>query len=75
VDIEVSGNRIPTDLPISSFEKMGLDETVLKNITKRAGFSHPTPVQTWAIPIVMQKRDIMVQAQTGIFQITRSSFF
>ena len=36
----------------------------LENLV-RAKYSKPTPVQKWAIPIVMAGRDVMSCAQTG----------
>ncbi|MDH7509179.1 MAG: DEAD/DEAH box helicase [Methanomassiliicoccales archaeon] len=49
---------------VNSFETLGIDDRILKAISKM-GFVEPTPVQTAAIPILMKKRDAIVQAQTG----------
>lgn len=46
------------------FEEFGLKEFVLKGI-KEAGFSTPSPVQEQSIPIVLQGKDLIAQAQTG----------
>lgn len=32
---------------------------------KLTGYTHPTPVQKHAIPIIREKRDLMACAQTG----------
>lgn len=47
-----------------SFASLGLSEA-LANAVEAAGYTQPTPVQQRAIPAVLQKRDLMVAAQTG----------
>lgn len=49
---------------ISSFEESGLRKFVLDNVRK-SGYIRPTPIQKNAIPIIMQKMDLMACAQTG----------
>ncbi len=46
------------------FENLGLSKGVLRGI-KEAGFSTPSPIQAQAIPAILQKRDLIAQAQTG----------
>ena len=47
-----------------SFASLGLSEA-LAGAVEAAGYVQPTPVQQRAIPAVLQKRDLMVAAQTG----------
>lgn len=47
-----------------SFASLGLSEA-LAGAVEAAGYIQPTPVQQRAIPAVLQKRDLMVAAQTG----------
>jgi len=47
-----------------SFKKMGLIEPLLKAIDE-LGYSEPTNIQSRAIPLVLQKKDIFATAQTG----------
>jgi len=47
-----------------SFQKLGLSAPLLKAI-KEQGYTKPTPIQEQAIPIVLQKKDILAGAQTG----------
>jgi ATP-dependent RNA helicase RhlE len=47
-----------------AFSKFGLRNEILHAIRK-VGFLHPTPVQTAAIPTVMQGKDVIALAQTG----------
>lgn len=46
------------------FKELGLDHDLLKAIT-RAGFEEATPIQTETIPLVLQGKDVIGQAQTG----------
>ena len=47
-----------------SFKSLGLNQKVLRGI-KQAGFTLPTPIQMQAIPPIMERRDVIAQAQTG----------
>jgi len=47
-----------------TFGNLGLDEGVLKTITD-AGYKTPTPIQAQAIPLLLEGRDVLGQAQTG----------
>ena len=47
-----------------SFEKLGLCSHLLKAI-KEQGYETPTPIQEQAIPIILQRKDILAGAQTG----------
>jgi len=62
IPCKVSGNDICD--PIASFEESGL-RPILKDNIKRCKYATPTPVQRYAIPIVIRKRDLMACAQTG----------
>lgn len=62
VQVEVNGANPPA--PISSFDECDLRGLIRENL-KRAGYTKPTPVQKYAIPIVKENRDMMACAQTG----------
>ena len=47
-----------------SFSTLGLCEPILRAIEEQ-GYTTPTPVQKQAIPIILEKRDILAGAQTG----------
>jgi len=47
-----------------SFEKLGLSKHLLKAI-KEQGYDTPTPIQAQAIPIILEKKDVLAGAQTG----------
>ena len=47
-----------------TFEKLGLSSPLLKAI-KDQGYDKPTPIQEKAIPVILQKKDILAGAQTG----------
>ena len=47
-----------------SFNKLGLSSPLLKAI-KEQGYDTPTPIQAQAIPIILQKKDVLAGAQTG----------
>ncbi|KAJ9160925.1 DEAD-domain-containing protein [Coniochaeta hoffmannii] len=46
------------------FQAMGLNANLLRAITRK-GFSVPTPIQRKAIPLVLDKRDVVGMARTG----------
>jgi ATP-dependent RNA helicase DeaD len=46
------------------FEEFGLSAAVLKGVTE-AGFTVPSPIQFQAIPVILQGKDVVGQAQTG----------
>jgi ATP-dependent RNA helicase RhlE len=47
-----------------SFEQLNLIEPILKAL-QAEGYSTPTPIQEKAIPVVMQRKDLLGCAQTG----------
>ncbi|MDQ3256903.1 MAG: DEAD/DEAH box helicase, partial [Acidobacteriota bacterium] len=47
-----------------SFEQFGLSEQLMKAITD-VGYETPTPIQLKTIPLLLDGRDIIGQAQTG----------
>jgi ATP-dependent RNA helicase RhlE len=47
-----------------SFDQLGLSPALLRTVAQQ-GYTHPTPVQSEAIPIVLAGRDILAGAQTG----------
>ncbi|CAB3248402.1 unnamed protein product [Arctia plantaginis] len=62
IPVEASGDRVPEF--ITSFEDVNLTEIMRSNIAL-ARYDKPTPVQKYAIPIVLGHRDVMACAQTG----------
>ena len=63
-DIPVKVTGISAPDKIDSFGMMGLDQRVLENII-RSKYREPTPVQKYAIPMILSGRDVMGCAQTG----------
>ena len=47
-----------------SFESLGLCDELLSAVTSR-GYTTPTPIQTQAIPVVFEGKDLLAGAQTG----------
>ncbi len=47
-----------------SFTDLGLSEAVLKAVTE-AGYENPTPIQAQAIPVILEKKDLIGASQTG----------
>jgi len=58
----VEGNNPPP--PISTFQEYGLHPIVRQNID-RCGYTKLTPVQKYAIPIVLNKFDLIACGQTS----------
>ncbi|HYA02589.1 MAG TPA: DEAD/DEAH box helicase, partial [Syntrophobacteria bacterium] len=50
--------------PTGSFADFNLSEPVRRGV-EEAGFLHPTPIQTLALPIALAGTDVAGQAQTG----------
>eukprot|EP00992_Anisonema_acinus_P003340 TRINITY_DN12836_c0_g1_i3.p1 TRINITY_DN12836_c0_g1~~TRINITY_DN12836_c0_g1_i3.p1 ORF type:complete len:252 (+),score=32.29 TRINITY_DN12836_c0_g1_i3:292-1047(+) len=63
IPVEVSGNN-PIKCIESYDELSGIHDKLMLNI-RRARYTRPTPVQKYAIPIVLGRRDLMACAQTG----------
>jgi ATP-dependent RNA helicase RhlE len=47
-----------------SFDSLGLSAELLRAISEQ-GYTEPTPIQTKAIPVILDGRDILAGAQTG----------
>jgi ATP-dependent RNA helicase RhlE len=47
-----------------SFSKFGLSHAVLEGV-KAMGYVEPTPIQLRAMPLIMQRKDVIGSAQTG----------
>jgi ATP-dependent RNA helicase DDX3X len=62
IPVEATGDKVPRH--ITSFEEVQLTEIIRNNISL-ARYDTPTPVQKYAIPIIVSKRDVMACAQTG----------
>eukprot|EP00794_Sanderia_malayensis_P008071 gene8071-8935_t len=63
IPVEVTGHgQMPK--PIKTFEDANIHELFLENV-RRAKYVKPTPVQKYALPIVLGDRDLMACAQTG----------
>ena len=46
------------------FQQLGLAEPI-QHAVRDAGYTEPTPIQTAAIPVILQRNDLMGIAQTG----------
>ncbi|XP_037678708.1 ATP-dependent RNA helicase DDX3X-like isoform X6 [Choloepus didactylus] len=62
IPVEATGNNCPPH--IENFSDVEMGEIIMGNI-ELTHFTHPTPVQKHAIPIIKEKRDLMACAQTG----------
>ena len=51
-------------VPEPTFAALGIIPELLRAVAEQ-GYEHPTPIQVKAIPIVLQRRDVMGAAQTG----------
>lgn len=47
-----------------SFKNLGLNKPILRAVAE-AGYDNPTLVQEKTIPCVLEKKDVIVSAQTG----------
>lgn len=49
---------------LTNFQSLGLSKAILRAVVS-AGYETPTPIQAAAIPVLLEKRDILGIAQTG----------
>ena len=47
-----------------TFKQLGLNSNILKAISDQ-GYTNPTPIQQQAIPLILEKNDLLAAAQTG----------
>lgn len=47
-----------------SFKSLGLSDALLKAVSKQ-GYTEPSPIQKKAIPLILERKDILASAQTG----------
>jgi ATP-dependent RNA helicase RhlE len=65
IPVDTAVSPAPTsEPPHVSFDDLGLLPELLRAV-KDAGYTHPTPIQAQAIPIIMSGKDVMGGAQTG----------
>lgn len=62
IPVETTGNDIPA--PINDYSIDTIGEDLMRN-TQLCGYSKPTPVQKYSVPIGLAGRDLMACAQTG----------
>lgn len=62
IPVEATGRDVPEH--ITSFDDIKLTQIIQANV-KLARYDKPTPVQKYAIPIILAGRDLMSCAQTG----------
>ena len=63
-DIEVDVQGVDCPPPIASFDDLHFPPSLQHNLSL-AHYSKPTPVQKYALPCLLQGRDVMACAQTG----------
>jgi probable ATP-dependent RNA helicase DDX4 len=64
IAVDISGEGMEAIVPLNHFSEANLTELLMENV-KKSGYAIPTPVQKYAIPAILQKRDLMACAQTG----------
>ena len=64
IAVDISGEGSEAIVPLKHFNEAKLTELLMENVTK-SGYAVPTPVQKYAIPAILAKRDLMACAQTG----------
>ncbi|XP_034488428.1 ATP-dependent RNA helicase bel isoform X2 [Drosophila innubila] len=62
IPVEATGQNVPPH--ITTFDDVQLTE-IIRNNVNLARYDKPTPVQKYAIPIIISGRDLMACAQTG----------
>lgn len=62
IQVKVSGDSVPKH--IESFKSSGLREVLIEKLAN-CNYTTPTPIQKYAIPVIISGRDMMATAQTG----------
>jgi len=62
IPVKVTGDDVPSK--IDSFAEAELSPLLMENISK-SRYEYPTPIQKYALPMVLDGRDVMGCAQTG----------
>jgi len=62
IPVECTGNDIPE--PIDDYNVDTIGEDLYRN-TQLCGYTRPTPVQKYSVPVARAGRDLMACAQTG----------
>ena len=60
----ITKNQINLKHLMQDFKHLNVIEPILKAL-ETEGYTHPTPIQEQAIPIILQKKDLLGCAQTG----------
>lgn len=63
-DVPTPATEVEATKDDNSFAALGLDSRLLQGIAKQK-FQNPTPVQSKAIPLALEGRDILARAKTG----------
>ena len=61
---ESPATEVTTPTADSGFRALGLSGALIKAV-ESSGYSTPTPIQAQAIPLILEGRDVLGQAQTG----------
>lgn len=59
------GGLVDLSITFSEFGQRYLDRRLTKAITRTLQFEHPTLVQSAAIPLILQGKDVLARAKTG----------
>jgi ATP-dependent RNA helicase DDX56/DBP9 len=63
-EVPAAADQVEKQKDATSFTDLGLDSRLLQGIAKQ-NFSTPTLVQSKAIPLALEGRDILARAKTG----------
>jgi len=63
-DVPVPATEVDDKQEDATFAGLGLDSRLLQGITKQ-NFQKPTLVQSKAIPLALEGRDVLARAKTG----------
>jgi ATP-dependent RNA helicase DDX56/DBP9 len=63
-DVPVPAAEVEVQKEENAFAILGLETRLLQGITKQ-NFRTPTPVQSKAIPLALEGRDVLARAKTG----------